>query len=459
MRCREARALLSLELDDELREADQPRLAHHLDECSRCRAERARYEALRARLRVAEPIAVDLVPALRDRLAGRPVPAVVGADRRVRGTKWPSRSFAVAVAAALVLVVAVALVVPRPARINVATSGPAGAPELRAPTGASLLLAWTTGGLPARALQRTQALVGVLGVTEVRGAELNLTGERGADGRPRLSLPKGAAIPIDALAIDAPGYARDLPAAAARIVRALPRDGALLGATSARLRGIGPGGTLTFGATTVRVTGVVADSLVGAAEVVVRDDSPLPIRTPRFLLVAYRGDRSELESAIGAALRAHVRFRAPGETPYLRQGDAVLPQALVKARFGEFWYRVDARGSVTIDPAWVARNIVSIDLSGVGTLRVHRLVAAALRRALVEVAPAPGTPAVVFAPQLISAGLGLSRHAWGIGLSLVTAPAPGSRTIARLAAAGFVWGGLWLNPSPYYYEWVGAGAP
>ena len=144
------------------------------------------------------------------------------------------------------------------------------------------------------------------------------------------------------MAIDPFGYARDLPASAAALVRALPRDGALLGATSAHLRGIGPGGSLTFGGTTVRVTGVLPDSLVGAAEIVVPDDSPLAITTPRFLLVAYRGDRSELATAIGNALRRPVRFRAPGETPYLRHGDAVLPQALVKARFGEFWYRVDA---------------------------------------------------------------------------------------------------------------------
>jgi hypothetical protein len=228
----------------------------------------------------------------------------------------------------------------------------------------------------------------------------------------------------------------------------------LLGATSARLRGIGVGGSLTFGATTVRVTAVVADSLVGAAEVVVRDDSPLAIRTPRFLLVAYRGDRSELESAIGNALPRPARFRAPGETPFLRHGDAVLPQALVKARFGEFWYRVDAGGTVTIDPAWVARNIVTVDLPGIGSVRCHRFIASELRRALVEAHPRSAAPAVAFDPELISPGLGLSRHTWGIGINLRTVPADQARTIADLARFGFRWGGLWLNRSPDYYEWV-----
>jgi hypothetical protein len=296
-------------------------------------------------------------------------------------------------------------------------------------------------------------------VTEVRGNELRLTAEHDAHGKSTLALPSGAAIPIDALAIDPSGYARDVPGPTASLVRTLPRDGALLGATSARVRGVGVGGSLTFGATTVRITGVVADSLVGAAEVIVRDDSPLNVATPRFLLVAYRGDRSDLEGAIGNAFHRPVRFRAPGETPYLRHGDAVLPQALVKARFGEFWFRVDARGEVTIDPRWVARNIVTVDAPGFGRFRVHRLVAASLLGALARIAPvgtARGTTwrASAFAPQIISPSLGLSRHTWGIGLSL---PDQRQHSIAVMAAAGFRWGGLWLNPSPGYYEWVGAG--
>ena len=460
MRCREARPLLSARLDDELNAGDSERLECHVEGCARCRGEIDAYAALRTGLRLSEPLTVDLMPALRDRLAGEPVPAFVSLDpasSRRRGA--PSRMFAaVAVVAVAAVIVAVVMVARPDTPVDVVTTPPAAAPELRAPNGASLLLAWTTNGLPDRALEQTSRLVGVAGVTEVRGAALRLTSERDARGEQRLSLPPGAAIPIDALAIDPAGYARDLPASAARIVRALPRDGALLGATSARVRGIGVGGSLTFGATTVRVTGVVPDSLVGAAEIVVRSDSPLAISTPRFLLVAYHGDRSELETAILTALPKPVRFRAPGETPYLRHGDAVLPQALVKARFGEFWYRVDARGTVTIDPRWVAHNIVTIAVPGVGQLRVHRFVAAELRRALAAADFGAATrAAAAFEPQLISPALGLSRHTWGIGLSLHTVPDAQARTIAKLAQFGFRWGGLWLNRSPDYYEWVGGG--
>jgi hypothetical protein len=458
MRCREATGLLSAALDDELPADEVARVGRHVVRCARCRRDRDAFERLRTRLRVSEPIAVDLVPALRDRLGSDPQPAFATLEPNANetGRRRRTRAFVGIVAVAAVIAAAFVFVSEHPRHVSVSTAKPVVAPELRAPGGASLLLAWTSGGLPADALAHARAIVGVTGVTEARGDELRLTGERDAHGRSQLSLPTGAAIPIDALSIDPAGYSRDVPGDAAALVRTLPRDGALLGATSARLRGIGVGGSLTFGATTVRVTGVVADSLVGAAEVIVPDDSPVSVPTPRFLLVAYRGDRSDLEAAIGDALHRAVRFRAPGETPYLRQGDAVLPQALVKARFGEFWYRVDAHGAVTIDPRWVARNIVTIHVAGFGPLRVHRLVADALSRALVAVGARGSTRASGFAPELSSAGfgVGLSRRTWGIGLTLTD---HAQRRIAVMAADGFRWGGLWLNRSPEYYEWVGGG--
>lgn len=455
MRCRDARGLLSAALDDELDPADGSRLASHLERCASCRDERAAYESLRTRLRVARPVAVDLVPAMRERLSGLDAPALASLDPTPTHDRRRGRVLVGAVATIVVVVVAIASLDRGPIRVNVSTSNEKATPELRAPDGASLLLAWTAGGLPAGALAHTRSLVGVVGATEVRGTELRLTGERDARGRTRLSLPPGDAIPIDALAVDPGGYARDLPAGAARTVRGLARDAVLLGTTSARLRGVGVGGSLTFGSTTVRVAGVIADSLVGAAEVVVADDSTLGVRTPRFLLVAYHGDRSELERAIAGTVHRAVRFRAPGETPYLRHGDAVLPQALVKARFGEFWYHIDPRGRVSVDPAWIARNIVTVDVPRIGRLRCHRLVAAALREALGRATPRETTFFQAFAPEVISESLGLSRHTWGIGLTLRTVPGHPANLIAGMAEAGFRWGGLWLNPSPDYFEWVG----
>ncbi|HUF83678.1 MAG TPA: hypothetical protein VMQ81_03695 [Acidimicrobiia bacterium] len=77
-----------------------------------------------------------------------------------------------------------------------------------------------------------------------------------------------------------------------------------------------------------------------------------------------------------------VRFRVPGETPYLRHGDAVLTQLEVKQRFGEFAYR-DTGGDVEIEPAWVANNVVPVD-GTFGATRCHRGVAELVTAAVDE---------------------------------------------------------------------------
>ena len=52
----------------------------------------------------------------------------------------------------------------------------------------------------------------------------------------------------------------------------------------------------------------------------------------------YDRDRAEVEVAIRGVVAPEVpvRFRGPGETPFFRQGDAVLAQVFIKERFGEF---------------------------------------------------------------------------------------------------------------------------
>ena len=88
-------------------------------------------------------------------------------------------------------------------------------------------------------------------------------------------------------------------------------------------------------------------------------------------------------------------------------------------------------------------------------MRCHRLVAPALLRALTAAPPAHTVVVDAFDPQVVSAKLGLSRHTWGIGITLRGVPGQSPRTIAAMAGNGFRWGGLWLNRSPDYYEWVG----
>jgi hypothetical protein len=89
---------------------------------------------------------------------------------------------------------------------------------------------------------------------------------------------------------------------------------------------------------------------------------------------------AKVETPIRERLPAGLgpRFRGPGETPFFRNGDAVLPQVLVKERFGEFAYRPGPGRAFTEDPAWEAANIVSARMPILGRVRCHR----ALMRAL-----------------------------------------------------------------------------
>src|SRR4030095_1672006 len=125
---------------------------------------------------------------------------------------------------------------------------------------------------------------------------------------------------------------------ARRAIRGLADGEALLGETSAALRDVGVGGRLRFDSGgSVRVSGIVPDQSVAGAEVVVTTATAatLGATTPRFLLLHHRGPRAPVEASIRSLAGAPVRTRAPGETPFLRHADAVLPQALIKARFGE----------------------------------------------------------------------------------------------------------------------------
>ncbi len=191
------------------------------------------------------------------------------------------------------------------------------------------------------------------------------------------------------MAFDPGSYRRFLPPSAAPAFTGLRPGEALLGATAAGLRRLGRGGTLTFaGGGTLTVAGVVDDTLVGGAEVAVaaRPGQPVALGPARYLLLSYRGGRARVERAVRRAVPSGraVRLRGPGETPFLRQGDAVLPQAAIKERFGEFSYRRGAGREFTQDPVWASEHLDTARVPLLGEVRCHRALLPALRGALRE---------------------------------------------------------------------------
>ncbi|MGH8875247.1 MAG: M15 family metallopeptidase, partial [Acidimicrobiia bacterium] len=361
---------------------------------------------------------------------------------------------------------------PTPWSIPVASSIPA-PPALRpVPPATGLLLLWTPGGLPDGLEQQVAGLPDVAAVTMVRSDLAHLVYSRDASGRTVDQTAPGFVIPLEVMAVDPSTYASLLPPGGRALVEGLGDGEALLGSTSADLRRRGPGGTLGVEGETLSLVGVLDDLLAGAAEAVVdyRQGGRLGVTTPRYLLVAFAGDRSRFEAAVRDMLPdgLPVRVRGPGETPYLRHGDAVLPQALIKEHFGEFSYRPGEGRELTIEREWAVDHIITAELPIIGTVHCHRAFLPALEGALTELEQRnlvflldPEAFRGCWNPRLIAPGSGVSRHAWGVAVDLnygvnrtgvQTAQDP--RLVEVMERWGMAWGGPWLVPDPAHFEYV-----
>jgi hypothetical protein len=345
-----------------------------------------------------------------------------------------------------------------------------------APPADRVLLAWTPGRLPAGLAARVGRVRGVRAVTVVRGGQLGLAGSVDADGRPLDRPPPGSTIPLEAIGFDPATYPALLPASARAGFRRLGPGEALLGATSARLRRLGPGGRLRLGADDggrwLTVAGVVDDTLVGAAEVAVTlaGARSTGVASDRYLLLAHRGQRAGLAAALRRLLPPGLplRLRGPGETPFFRAGDAVLPQAMIKERFGEFAWRPGRDGGFVQDPAWQAASLATARVPILGRVRCNRALLPALAGAMGELGQRnlarlvdPETYAGCWNPRLTRRGGGVSRHAWGAAVDLNVAGNPTGlasaqdpRLVEVMERWGFTWGGRWLVPDPAHFEWL-----
>ncbi|HEX9889980.1 MAG TPA: M15 family metallopeptidase [Nitriliruptorales bacterium] len=336
-----------------------------------------------------------------------------------------------------------------------------------------VLLVWTAGALPDGLTHDVAELPLVTDVTVVAGGRLDLVASDTAGGAAVDRFEDGWGVALDALAIEPATYAGFVPAADRTTVAGLGSDRALLGATSARLRRLRAGDTVTLASGhTLTVAGVLDDVVVAGAEVVVARAvaEELSIGADRFLLVSHRGNRTELESAIRALASVEVRVRGPGETPFLRHGDAVLPQVQIKERFGEFSYRIPSAGEATFDqePRWAHESLVTVDLPILGATHCHRDVVGQMSQALQELVDR-GLAHLVdpegfegcYNPRLVTPGGLPSRHAWGVALDVnadvnPTGQAPGQdrRLVDTFARWGLTWGGFWLVPDPMHFEYL-----
>ena len=342
---------------------------------------------------------------------------------------------------------------------------------------ADVLLTWTPESLDPALGAAARAMPDVDAVSQVSAGITNLASSRDGDGAVVDRPDDGWYIPLDTIAIEPSDHAKFASVADRAAVSELGNGEALLGRTSAQLRRLDVGGTLRFSnGVTLTVTGIVEDATIGAAELAVNRSTgaQLGVTNPRYLLVAHHSDRAAVETALRSVLPggAPVRFRGQGETPYLRQGDAVLPHVKLKERFGEFAYKPPAPGSGSRDfqqdPAWQSANLVTRTMPLVGRVTCHRAVADAIEGALTELAQAnlgnlvnPQDFAGCWNPRLVTAGGDLSHHAWGVALDInYQANQTGresvqdQRLVATFERWGFTWGGEWLVSDPAHFEYL-----
>lgn len=341
----------------------------------------------------------------------------------------------------------------------------------------TVMLAWTSGGLPSGFAEQVSALDHVRSTTTVSGDQVDMVATHDDAGRVVDHLADGWRTALDALAIDPDSYRGFVPIADQSAIGALDDGEALLTEVSSRLRHIGEGGTITLiDGTTLEVAGVVSDTAGAGAELLVTQTTGVRVGivTPRYVLFRTSADRASAEIDVASPVdNAPVRVRAEGESPFLRHGDAVVTQAFVKVDLGEFSYRPLAGRDIEIDPVWLSANIIDADVAILGSVRCHRRFVEVLEPALDEIAALglsrlidPTRTAGCHVARTIAPGLALSRHAWGAAIDLNIDRNPrGSystqdpRLVEVLTDQGLAWGGDWLVPDPGHYEWLEPRSP
>ena len=338
------------------------------------------------------------------------------------------------------------------------------------------------GGLPPTFGARVAALPSIARVTVVSGDNVWLTGSETKAGTVVDQPTVPNLIPIDAIAVDPPTYASFLPAGNRAVVADLRKGEAILGRSSARLRGLGIGAVMHFQTGgSVTIIGILPDDLVGAAELVVNGATgrSIGIQHDRYLLMSPSpGTHPSAPALEGrlvqflptSMLYRMVRVRAPGQAAYLRAGDLVLPPVLIKRRFGEWTGRPDPvhPGYLELDPAWVQAHIVSTSIPLLGQVTCNKKLVPQLRGAMLDVqkrglASTIHSFAGCYSARFVERqpDASISHHTWGIAVDInadtnafgVT-PTQDPRLVRIMRAWGFVWGGDFLVPDGMHFEYL-----
>jgi len=225
---------------------------------------------------------------------------------------------------------------------------------------------------------------------------------------------------------------------------------------------------------------VVADEITGGTERLLSIEAADRLGVSRLSRIVLWGfdSRAALDAELNrqGLVNNSVRIRRSWDP---RDPDSTIGMSATKAALGEFAYRVNDDGSVTLDSAWRNANITS---GSIFRLRLwsgcHRLVRGALTNAMSEVVAsgleftinydhantAGGCYNARFSRLAPNSTIGfLSRHSWGMAVDTNTVgscqgcvpPDMDCRTVRIFRKHGFAWGGNFLRPDGMHFEWVG----
>jgi hypothetical protein len=180
------------------------------------------------------------------------------------------------------------------------------------------------------------------------------------------------------------------------------------------------------------------------------------------LIVGGDHDATTLADALVAALPVDTEVL---EAPTRRQ---TQPKRTGNVTLEPFSFTSRGDGTIAVDPAWEARNIVRVEIPGLGATRCHRVMVPQLMAALEEVHEAglyghfdPSQFDGCYMPRHIlwDPTRGLSMHAWGLAIDFNSRdnafgarPQMDPRIVAIFEKWGFSWGGWWSTPDGMHFE-------
>jgi hypothetical protein len=354
--------------------------------------------------------------------------------------------------------------------------------HLTRPSPPETFLAWVPRGLPDGFAAKVAKRPEIGRITVVAEDNVWLARSWSAAGELVDHPPRPYRIPLDVAAVDPVSFAAFLPPADRATLAAIENGEGILGSTSASVRRLGPGALLELGrGRRIRIAAVLPDELVGASELLVSKETGrrIGVTRERYLLVRPLAGGSMTSASLRRAIQPllprdlgvfrRVQARAPGETPYFRAGDAVLPPVLLKALFGEFSARPapGQPGSLEVDPAWMGTHLVTARIPVLGEVLCHAGIVPQLRGAMRELRDA-GLGHLIrsfhgcFVPRFISRDPTalLSHHSWGVAFDVNLVgnyygqrPHQDERLVCTLARWGFLWGGTFVVPDGNHFEY------